>query len=692
MMTGHCPPMTITEKIIAAHANREFVEAGEIVLARVDFTLANDITGPIAIKRFEELGERKVFDRSKIALVPDHFVPNKDVPSAEQAKLLKDFAARHEIIHYFEVGRMGVEHALLPELGVIFPGSLVIGADSHTCTYGALGAFSTGVGSTDLACAWATGEVWLKVPETSLFRYHGKPKKWVSGKDLILYTIGEIGVDGATYKAMEFTGDAISHLSMDSRFTMANMAVEAGAKNGIFPPDSVTMDYVNWRRKLRQEEAKNRTGSHELPDSENDIESLPYSGMFQSDAEARYSDILDYDLAQIDLQVSLPHSPQNARAVTDIGDMKIDQVVIGSCTNGRLEDLQVAAQILKGHRVHPEVRLIVIPATQEIYARALREGLIEVFLEAQAAVSTPTCGPCLGGYMGILAAGERAVATTNRNFLGRMGHSTSEVFLAGPAVAAASAVKGRIAHPDEVVGESRVSFLTPAFPPAKDDNAGANAGDSCMKSREDRQSMRSDGFVQDSNDRTVSADRTSRSLAGTSASIYASNDSARTSKVAGRVWKFGANMDTDIIIPAKYLNTSDPETLARHAFEDLRPDFPRQVKASDIIVAGPNFGCGSSREHAPISIKATGVSCVIAASFARIFFRNALNIGLPILESEAAFEGTEDGDEVTVDLIEGTIENVTRGLSWQAKPLPPFIRSMIAQGGLVPYTKTAFRR
>lgn len=418
--------MTITEKILAAHAGLEHVEPGQLINAKVDLALGNDITAPLAIQEFKKLGLKKVFDPERVVLVPDHFTPAKDIKSAEQAKILRDFAREQGLAHYFEIGRMGIEHCLLPEAGLVGPGDLVIGADSHTCTYGALGAFATGVGSTDLAAAMATGELWFKVPETILFRYHGKLKPWVGGKDLILYTIGQIGVDGARYMAMEFTGETIAELSMDGRFTMANMAIEAGAKNGIFHVDEKTIDYIQGRLKRDYH-------------------------IYESDADARYAREIDIDVTSIEPQVALPHLPENAKSVKEIGEIKIDQVVIGSCTNGRLEDLRIAAQILKGQKVHPEVRLIIIPGTQKIYADALEEGLISIFIAAGAAVSTPTCGPCLGGHMGILAKGEKAVSTTNRNFVGRMGHPESEIYLAGPAVAAASAVKGRIAAPEEVV-------------------------------------------------------------------------------------------------------------------------------------------------------------------------------------------------------------------------------------------------
>lgn len=417
--------MTITEKILAAHAGKDEVTAGELINAKVDFLLANDITAPIAIKEFQKIGAKDVFDRSRVTFVPDHFAPQKDIASAEQCKMLKDFSNSQKLDHYFEVGRMGVEHALLPEQGLVGPGDLVIGADSHTCTYGGLGAFSTGVGSTDLAAAMATGECWFKVPESMKFIYKGKPGKWVGGKDYILHTIGDTGVDGALYRAMEFTGDAIEALPMYARLTMANMAIEAGGKNGIIAPDDITEEYVKGRA-IR-----------------------PYK-FYSSDADASYVDVREYDVSKIPLTVACPHLPSNTKAAADLSDIRIDQAVVGSCTNGRYEDIREAAEIMKGRKVHPDVRLIVIPATQEIYKRCMKEGLLEIFIDADAVVSTPTCGPCLGGYMGILAEGERAIATTNRNFIGRMGHLKSEVYLSNPAVAAASAVMGRIAIPEEL--------------------------------------------------------------------------------------------------------------------------------------------------------------------------------------------------------------------------------------------------
>lgn len=417
--------MTISQKILAKHAGRDFVEAGELINCKVDVVLGNDITSPVAIEEFNKLGVDKVFDRNKVVLVPDHFTPNKDIKSAEQCKLMRNFAKEKGITNYFEIGQMGIEHCLLPEQGLALPGDLIIGADSHTCTYGALGAFATGVGSTDMAAAMATGEAWFRVPESIKFVYYGNLPKWVSGKDLILYTIGDIGVDGARYMSMEFTGEVIDNLSMDNRLTMANMAIEAGGKNGIFAPDVITRQYVEKRAKR------------------------PYE-FLASDADAKYAEIREYDVSKLEPIVAFPHLPENAKKVSEATHVNIDQVVIGSCTNGRIEDLEIAANILKGKKVHPEIRVIIFPGTQQIYLEAMRKGFIESFIEAGAIVSTPTCGPCLGGHMGILASGEKAVATTNRNFVGRMGHPESEVYLASPAVAAASALKGRITPPWEI--------------------------------------------------------------------------------------------------------------------------------------------------------------------------------------------------------------------------------------------------
>ena len=417
--------MNLAEKILAAHADRKEVAPGEFINARVDLVLSNDITAPIAIREFRRLGVKQVFDPAKVVMVADHFVPNKDILSAEQVRLMRDFSREYGI-SFFDVGQMGIEHALIPELGLVLPGDCVVGADSHTCTYGAVGAFATGMGSTDIAAAMATGDIWMKVPPSIKFVYHGTLGKWVGGKDLILYTIGNIGVDGALYAAMEFTGEAIDELSMDGRFTMANMAIEAGGKAGLFRVDNKTQLYIKSRAKR---------------------DYLVY----EPDPDAVYASVIEYDVSTIEPQVSMPHSPANARPVSKVGDVTIDQSVIGSCTNGRIEDLRLAALILKKHKVHPGVRCIIIPGTQQIYLDALAEGLIETFIKAGAVVSTPTCGPCLGGYMGVLAEGERCVSTTNRNFVGRMGSAKSEVYLANPAVAAASAAAGRIVHPDEVM-------------------------------------------------------------------------------------------------------------------------------------------------------------------------------------------------------------------------------------------------
>jgi len=418
--------LTLAEKILAAHSGKDKISPGEFINVRVDLVLSNDITAPLSIKEFQRLGVNKVYDPKRVVMVPDHFCPNKDILSAEQAKLMREFARRYGLL-YFEVGRMGIEHVLLPEQGLVLPGEVVVGADSHTCTYGALGAFATGMGSTDIAVAMAIGEIWMKVPPTIKFVYHGKLGKWVGGKDLILYTIGNIGVDGALYSVMEFTGEAIDALSMDGRFTMANMAIEAGAKAGVFRVDSKTLQYVKGRA--------NRS----------------YTA-YEPDDDAEYTRVIEYDVSKLEPQIALPHLPSNVKPVSQVVDIKIDQVVIGSCTNGRLDDLRLAAKILKGRQVNPEIRCIIIPGTQQVYLDALHEGLIETFIKARAVVSTPTCGPCLGGYMGVLAAGERCVSTTNRNFVGRMGSPQSEVYLANPAVAAASAVVGRIASPVEIAG------------------------------------------------------------------------------------------------------------------------------------------------------------------------------------------------------------------------------------------------
>jgi len=416
--------VTLVEKILAAHTDKEKVSPGEFINVRVDLILANDITAPIAIKEFRRIGVEKVFDPRKIVMVADHFVPNKDILSAEQVKFMREFCYEQGIT-CFDVGQMGIEHVLLPEQGMVLPGDVIIGADSHTCTYGAVGAFSTGMGSTDIAAAMATGDIWMKVPPTIKFVYNGNLNRWVGGKDLILYTIGDIGVDGALYSAMEFTGKAINALPMDGRFTMANMAIEAGAKAGIFMVDGKTSAYLKLRAKR------------------------PFT-VYQPDEDAVYERVIEYDISSLEPQVALPHLPSNSKPVSQVKGVEIDQALIGSCTNGRLEDLRLAAQVLKGKKINPKVRCIVIPGTQQVYLEALKEGIIELFIESGAAVSTPTCGPCLGGHMGVLAGGERCISTTNRNFVGRMGSTKSEVYLANPAVAMASAITGKITSPDEI--------------------------------------------------------------------------------------------------------------------------------------------------------------------------------------------------------------------------------------------------
>ena len=414
--------MTMSQKILAAHAGLEEVKAGQLIEADLDLVLGNDITSPVAINEMKKMDRKTVFDKDKIALVMDHFIPNKDIKSAENCKCCREFACRHEITNYFDVGDMGIEYALLPEKGLVVAGDAVIGADSHTCTYGALGAFSTGVGSTDMAAGMVTGKAWFKVPSAIKFQLVGKPAKWVSGKDVILHIIGMIGVDGALYKSMEFVGEGIRNLSMDDRFTICNMAIEAGGKNGIFPVDELAVEYMKEHSKRE-------------------------FTVYEADEDAEYDETYVIDLSELKPTVSFPHLPSNTRTIDQVGEVKVDQAVIGSCTNGRIEDMRIAAEVLKGRKIAKGVRCIVIPATQSIYLQAMKEGLLEIFIEAGAVVSTPTCGPCLGGYMGILAAGERCISTTNRNFVGRMGHVDSEVYLASPAVAAASAVAGKIICP-----------------------------------------------------------------------------------------------------------------------------------------------------------------------------------------------------------------------------------------------------
>lgn len=418
--------MTMTQKILAAHAGLDSVAAGQLILVNVDRVLGNDITSPVAIREFERIGAKDVYDREKVTMVMDHFAPNKDIKAAVQCKMCREFCAEHEVTNFYDVGRMGIEHALLPEKGLVVPGDVVIGADSHTCTYGALGAFSTGVGSTDMACGMATGKAWFKVPSAIKFVLKGKLNKYVSGKDVILYIIGKIGVDGALYKSMEFTGEGLASLTIFDRLTISNMAIEAGAKNGIFEVDEQTLSYVKDRAQA------------------------PYT-VYTADPDAEYDEVYEIDLSEIKSTVAFPHLPENTRTIDQVGEVRIDQIVIGSCTNGHYKDLAEAAEILKGRKIADHVRAIIIPATQDIYLKAMENGLLKIFIEAGCVVSTPTCGPCLGGHMGILAAGERAVATTNRNFVGRMGDVKSEVYLASPAVAAASAIAGKIADPNAIM-------------------------------------------------------------------------------------------------------------------------------------------------------------------------------------------------------------------------------------------------
>ncbi len=613
--------MTLTQKILASHAGRKEVAAGELVMAKLDLVLANDITAPVAIGEFPAFGRDTVFDRGKIALVPDHFAPNKDIKAAAQCALMRSFAREHKIANYFETGHdCGIEHALLPEKGLVVPGDAVIGADSHTCTYGALGAFSTGVGSTDAAFAMASGRAWFRVPEAIEVRLEGEFAPHVSGKDLILHLIGLVGVDGARYSSLEFTGPGVKALAMDDRFTVANMAIEAGAKNGIFPVDETTLAYLaNYSHAKREGRA------------------------FAPDPDAAYSRTIEIDLSALRPTVAFPHLPSNTRTIDEAAGVRLDQVVIGSCTNGRIGDLRKAAAVMKGRRVAPHVRCIVIPATQRVYLEALDEGLLRTFVEAGCVVSTPTCGPCLGGYMGILAKGEKCLATTNRNFIGRMGHVESEVYLASPEIAAASAIAGEIAPCEGRIGRAApVAVATGhrALPVRQGGAASAAPNETACVTR------------------------------------------LKPRPLAPMAFKYGDNIDTDVIIPARYLNTPDANELAAHCMEDIDPAFASTVRGGDAIVAGSNFGCGSSREHAPLAIKTAGVKCVIAASFARIFYRNALNIALPILECPDAAREIADGDEIAVDLATGEIRDLTTRKTYHATPFPPFMQRLIAAGGL----------
>jgi len=535
--------MTITEKNMARHAGLDVVKPGQIIECHLDAVLMNDITFPPARKEFLKIG-KPVFDRHKIYLVPDHFTPNKDIQSATQAKVMRDFVREHGITNYFEVGRMGIEHVILPEKGLIGPGEMMIGADSHTCTYGAVNAFSTGVGSTDAGVAMAEGKTWFKVPETIKVELIGKPNKWVTGKDVILDLIGQIGVDGARYMALEFAGDGVQHMTMADRLTICNMAIEAGGKCGVFPYDAVTEEYIKGR--------VNRPVEPIAPD-----------------ADAVYAQTITIDLSKLQPVVAFPHLPSNTHYINEIDkDIKIDQVIIGSCTNGRYEDLVAAAEIFKGRKVAPFVRCIVIPGSQDVYDQAMKDGLLDIFIQADCAVSTPTCGPCLGGYMGIMAEGERTVSIESK-----------------------------------------------------------------------------------------------------------------------KIWRYGDDVDTDVIIPARYLAIADWNELAEHAMEDIDTTFAPNVKAGEIMVAGKNFGCGSSREHAPGVIKAKGVPVIIAHSFARIFFRNAINIGLPVIEIGEQVDRIDAGDAIGVDLSKGIVYNLTKNEQYQGTELPQFIQDIAAAGGLVNFAK-----
>jgi 3-isopropylmalate/(R)-2-methylmalate dehydratase large subunit len=588
---------------MAKKAGLDSVRPGQLIKCDLDLMLANDVTAPVSIKEFFAKGFKDVKSPEKIVLVMDHFTPNKDIKSAQNVKTCREFAEVFGIKNFFEGGNAGIEHALLPEKGFIKPGMCIIGADSHTCTYGALGAFSAGVGSTDFTYGMVSGKAWFKVPRAILFNISGRFSPGVSGKDLILTIIGKIGVSGALYKSMEFRGD-LSGLSIDDRFTVANMAVEAGAKNGIFEVDYITNRYFQ----------------------EIGLPTAPLSG--KEIITDDYDEIFNIDLSAIKPSVALPSLPENVAAVSEIPEITINQVVIGSCTNGHLSDLRVAAEILKDRGVARGIRCIIIPATPKIWADALREGLLEIFISAGCIISPPSCGPCLGGHMGILAEGERAVSTTNRNFVGRMGHPRSEVYLVSPATAAKAAIYGKIGNP-------AVSEIT--LP---------------------------------------------RAAKETGEAVNATYKNDLSGDIAGKTFVYGDNVDTDVIIPARYLNASDNETLRSHCMEDIDVNFSKNVCGGDFIAAGENFGCGSSREHAPLAIKAAGIKCVIAKSFARIFYRNAINTGLAILECEESGK-IQSGDKLEIDFADGIIKNITKNETYKAEGFPAFIGNIIKCGGLL---------
>ena len=574
--------MTMTQKIQAAHCGQEHVKAGQLIEANLDIVLGNDITTPVAINEFEKAGFCDVFDKTRVNIVLDHFVPNKDIKSAQQSKQCREFACRHGIVNFFDVGKMGVEHALLPEQGIVTAGDCIIGADSHTCTYGAVGAFSTGVGSTDMAAGMATGKAWFKVPAAIRVELTGSLRRPVSGKDVILHLIGLIGVSGALYKSLEFIGPGVQSLTMEDRLCICNMAIEAGAKNGIFPVDETCEAYLKGRS--RREWKK-----------------------YEADPDAEYERTITIDLDTLVPTVSWPHLPENTHPAAEGRDIKIDQVVIGSCTNGRIEDMEAAYNILKGRHIADGVRGIIIPATMEVYRTCIERGYTTAFVDAGCIVSTPTCGPCLGGYMGILAEGERCVH-----------------------------------HQPQLCG--------PHGPREQRDLSGQPRHGGGQ--RPDGPHHRSQGGL-------------------------------NTMEARGSVFKYGDNIDTDVIIPARYLNTQNARELADHCMEDIDKTFITRVQAGDIMVGGENFGCGSSREHAPLAIKTAGIACVIAASFARIFYRNAINIGLPILECPSASTAIREGDTVSVNFDTGVITDETTGETFQAEPFPPFIQKIIRSGGLM---------
>lgn len=627
---------TLAQKIIAAHAGLPGVDPGQFVLPAVDYVTLNDGSFPLSWEAWNAIGTGRVFDPDRIILVADHAVPAKDARAAAIVKQMKDFAKEQGIRHHYGVGQGGIAHIVMAERGLVGPGDLFVGGDSHTCTLGAMGTFALGMGATDLGYAMATGRTWLKVPDSARVRFEGALPAWISGKDLILHFVGLVGTDGCTYLSLEFGGSAVEELSLSQRLTICNMAVECGAKAGMTPADEKLLAYLAQRSPRRFE-------------------------ALQPDLDARYVQEWEIDVRSIMPQVARPASPANVTGVDQVGDVRVDQVYIGSCANTKIDDFRVVAEIVRGRKVHPDVRVIMTPGSQWVLEQASREGLVTALAEAGITVGPPTCGACYGGHMGLLADGETALTTTNRNFPGRMG-GKADVYIASPAVAAATAITGRITHPAEVVGAGNAMAWRPS-----DASRGQGATIPQAPGWADQRAAEAAGVATESG--TARAD----------------SRPAHT----GRVWRFGDDISTDEIAPGRYAGSTDPAEMAAHVLEGADPAFAGKVQPGDVIVAGRNFGMGSSRERAPVGIKAAGVACVIAGSFARIFFRNAINIGLPILECPEAVAGTEEGDQLTVDFAAGRITNQRTGQTWQAAPFPPFLESLIAAGGLVEYARAS---